>query len=357
MTTFAAAAWHKKKPFALALCSGWLALGLGGCETASSLFSPFASTPETPVAAQTAPPPVAQPAQIAIAPVIGPPEGVSSELLTQLSTDLQTRSIRVAASPTDKAAYTLRGYVVSSLEKKGNKAKISYIWDVTDESGKGVHRVSGEETAPAGNSKDPWSAVTPGVVKAITDKTVASIATWLPSQSSPAIASAATTTGANPAPKQSATPPASSETVAQQPATRPAPTTVTGSISKSGVVTAVVPEVVGAPGDGSTSLRQALQRELSRNGVTLANAPSPSSYKVEGKVAMGTGTNGKQPISIDWTVTDPTGKRLGTVSQKNDVPQGSLDGAWGKTADAAAAAAAQGIIKLLPQPTKTSSAN
>jgi uncharacterized lipoprotein YmbA len=340
----------------LALCAGWLALGLGGCETASNLFSPFTSTPETPVATQTAPPPVAQPAQIAIAPVIGPPENVSADLQTQLSTDLQTRSIRVAASPADKAAYTLRGYVVSSLEKKGNKAKISYIWDVTDESGKGVHRVSGEETAPAGNSKDPWSAVTPGVVKAITDKTVASIATWLPSQSAPVVATTATT-GANPAPKQSASPPASSEATAQQPAPRPAPNTVTGSIDKPGVVTAVVPEVVGAPGDGSTSLRQALQRELSRSGVTLANAPSPSSYKVEGKVAMGTGANGKQPISIDWTVTDPSGKKLGTVSQKNDVPQGSLDGPWGKTADAAAAAAAQGIIKLLPQPTQTSSAS
>ena len=67
---------------------------------------------------------------------------------------------------------------------------------------------------------------------------------------------------------------------------------------------------------------------------------------------MGVGKDGKQPITIDWSVTDPSGKKLGTVSQKNEVPQGSLDGAWGKTADAAAAAAAQGIVKLLPQPTQ-----
>ena len=70
---------------------------------------------------------------------------------------------------------------------------------------------------------------------------------------------------------------------------------------------------------------------------------------------MGTGKDGKPAITIDWNVSDPAGKKLGTVSQKNDVPQGSLDGAWGKTADAAAAAAAQGIIKLLPQSQKTSS--
>ena len=33
-------------------------------------------------------------------------------------------------------------------------------------------------------------------------------------------------------------------------------------------------------------------------------------------------------------MSDPHGKKLGTVSQKNEIPEGSLDGAWGKTADA-----------------------
>ena len=39
------------------------------------------------------------------------------------------------------------------------------------------------------------------------------------------------------------------------------------------------------------------------------------------------------------------GKKLGTVSQKNDIPEGSLDGAWGRTADQAAGAAVQGIAE------------
>ena len=66
---------------------------------------------------------------------------------------------------------------------------------------------------------------------------------------------------------------------------------------------------------------------------------------------IGAAKEGKQAIQIDWRVKDPQGKALGTVSQKNEIPEGSLDGTWGKTADAAAAAAAQGIVKLLPQPT------
>ncbi len=115
--------------------------------------------------------------------MIGPPENVSKELQAQLIADIERQNIRVAKSPGEQAEYTLRGYVVSSLEKKGAEAKISYIWDVTDGSGKGVHRVSGEETAPAGKSQDPWAAVTPPVVEAIATKTVSSLATWLPPHS------------------------------------------------------------------------------------------------------------------------------------------------------------------------------
>ncbi len=362
MTTFdTAAAWQKTKPIALALCVSWLAFGLAGCETAQSLFSssPFSSASETSTASVASPPPSpvsARPAQIAVAPVIGPPEAVSKELQSQLIADIERQNIRVAKSPGEAAQYTLRGYVVSSLDKKkGPRAKISYIWDVTDGTGKGVHRVSGEETAPAGKSQDPWTAVTPPVVEAITAKTVSSIAAWLPTQAPPAVASnansaglvqtaAVTPTSAAPHYSSSAPPP-------------PHNSPVTGSIAPPGSIRARVPSVSGAPGDGSTSLRMALQRELSRNGIALSDTPSPGTYTVEGRVAMGTSSDGKQPITIDWSVSDPSGKKLGSVSQKNEVPQGSLDGAWGKTADAAAAAAAQGILKLLPQKTQTSSAN
>jgi hypothetical protein len=91
-----------------------------------------------------------------------------------------------------------------------------------------------------------------------------------------------------------------------------------------------------------------MQRELNRNGIQLASGGAPA-YRIEGKVQVGAAKSGTQPIQIEWQVKDPRGNKLGTVSQKNDIPQGSLDGAWGQTADIAAAAAAQGVIKLLPQ--------
>jgi len=333
--------------------ASWMAFGLAGCETANSLTSSLFSSSgsDAPTASVASPPPMtAAPrgAQFAVAPVIGPPENVSSDLRNQLVASLERQNIRVAKSPDEKAEYTLRGYVVSSQEKKGNKSKISYIWDVTDASGKGVHRVSGEETAASGKSKDPWTAVTPDVVNSIASKTVTSVAGWMPGAGAGPVVAAGSQGGM--VQTAAATQPSAAYAA---PAKSPM---VTGSVGR-GPVKALVPSVVGAPGDGSSSLRAALQRELSRSGVTLAEGQSPDTYVVEGKVALGPGKDGKQPITIDWSVSDPSGKRLGTVSQKNEVPQGSLDGSWGKTADAAAAAAAQGIVKLLPQSMQKTSSN
>ena len=78
-----------------------------------------------------------------------------------------------------------------------------------------------------------------------------------------------------------------------------------------------------------------------------------AAYRVEGTVTVGEAKQGKQPIHIEWLVRDPQGKKLGTVSQRNEIPEGSLDGEWGPTATQAAGAAAQGIVKLLPQPKAT----
>jgi len=259
VTTFdTAAAWQKKKPIAFALFAGLLACGLAGCETAnsltSSLFSP--SSGDAPTASVASPPPLAasaRGAQIAVAPVIGPPENVSSDLRNQLLADMERQGIRVAKSPDEKAEYTLRGYVVSSLEKKGAKSKVSYIWDVTDANGKGVHRVSGEETAPSGKSKDPWTAVSPAVVQSIAQKTVASVASFMPGAGG-MVQTAAATPGASYATAAPSGPPRS-----------------TGSIGRTGSVKALVPTVTGAPGDGARSSRTSRPPDRSGAAARVRN--------------------------------------------------------------------------------------
>lgn len=375
MTTIdAAAAWRVRKSITVAVCAALVSFGLAGCESGSGLFANAGDPAATQLATPQAPA-ATQLAKISIAPVIGAPDTVAKQLQAQLTQSIEGQRITVAKTATDPAEYTLRGYVVSAREK--TRTKVSYIWDVTDQSGKRVNRITGEEVAVGPAQKDPWAAVTPQIVSNIAGKTASSIVAWLPTQTaSPAVAGAQPQTSVtspasgvpvatNAAPgTMGAAPLSPTQVVAQTPtaalpgaaaqAARPvAQGPTTGSIERPGAVSALVPSVTGAPGDGSVALTSALQRELTKSGIPLASSASPQTYIIEGKVAVGEGQNGKQPIQIDWNVKDPTGKKLGTVSQKNEIPQGSLDGTWGKTADAAASAAAQGIIKLLPGQTKT----
>ncbi len=358
MTTICdTAAWRNKKPVTLAVLAAIIGIGLGGCETSSNLFGSSSGEATPAVADQLLAPVNGQMAKIAVAPLLGPPDTVNKMFLSQLGSAIEKQKITVAKAPTDKSEYTLRGYVVSANEK--GKTKVSYIWDVTDRTGKQVNRISGEEVVAPGASKDPWSGVTPQVVDLISNKTAGSIATWLPTQGQSA-AVAATAPVAPPASGATNLQPVAPIAAAPAPLVTPvaaaapagaAPGPTTGSIGREGVTT-MVPSVTGAPGDGGNSLTNALQEELRKNGVPLTTTASAQTYKVEGKVSVGQGKDGKQPITIDWHVKDPTGKKIGTVSQKNEIPQGSVDGAWGQTATAAAEAAAKGIIKLLPPPTK-----
>lgn len=338
-TNHAAAATRLQKRFALAALTALAGLALAGCSSSTDVLG---GNNQIATPAATPPPPVVG-SRVAIAPVIGAPDAIATQLSAQLTDAVEKQRVAVAKTPGDKADYTLRGYVVAAKEKAGTK--LSYIWDVTDGAGKRVNRITGEETVEAAAAKDPWASISPPVLQKVAEKTAASLGAWLPGQTQAAVAG---NTPAGVGATQTAAAPTQPAAGRQQVASAPSGPT-TGSIAREGSLVALVPSVTGAPGDGSTALTGAIQRELTRNGVALADQAGQGTYRVEGKVKVGETRDGKQPIQIDWDVKDPQGKKLGTVSQKNEVPQGSLDGAWGKTADAAAAAAAQGILKLMPQ--------
>jgi hypothetical protein len=363
-TIDSAAAWGIRRKALLAALIAGLGVGLGGCETGASLFGGGSTAaPDASIAAQT-PPPVAETAKIAVAPVFGPSETIAKSLHGQMVAAIEQQKITVAKSPTDKSEYTLRGYFLSS--KKGNKTSISYVWDVTDPTGKRLNRIAGEELVASASGRDPWTSVTPQVGEKITSKTASNLATWLPTvaPASPPAAGGAIpppTSGAAPnngnIPMASASPPVSGPVSGPMPpsgatatpavAAGPAvPPTATGSIGRDGVA-AMVPTVTGAPGGGSVELTNAIQQALTKNGVKLG-AGNGQAYRIEGRVIVGQVANGKQPIEIEWQVKDPSGKKLGTVSQKNNVAAGSLDGPWGKTADMVADAAVKRIVELLP---------
>jgi hypothetical protein len=263
--------------------------------------------------------------KIAVAPIIGTPPQVAEDLTTALVAAGKDRKLTLLPGG-DKANYTLRGYLVASSEAKGSK--ISYIWDVTDAQGSRVARVSGDEVVATRSGSDPWSGVDSAAIRSIAGKTTSQLAASLPRGGGGTASSVAATSEQAPATTASAS---SAGAVASP---------------KSGVL---VSPVSGAPGDGQRSLTIALKKRLYAGGVKLANGPAVNVYMVKGSVRLADASGGKQSIRIDWQVLDPNGKKLGTVSQQNMIPQGSLNGPWGAIADAAAGAAASGIIKLLPK--------
>lgn len=319
-------------------------LALAGCESGGAVLPGGGNAP----LANISDPQTASPTNTAnsfqIVPVTGSPDNVSSGLQSKLIAKLQQKGLSVVPKGT-ASKYVLRGYIVASRESSGSK--LSYIWDVTDSAGKRLHRIKGSQVAGGKKGADPWSSVTPAVIDAIASKTADELAQWVPNATGSVPVASNAPAGSPGTYSNSAQSSGSPTTLAQ--AARTPTSGTTGSIGATGPASAMVPAVTGAPGDGGVALTSAIQRELSRNGVSLASVPAANTYRVQGNVAIGQSQDGKQPIQIDWTVVDPSGKKLGTVTQKNQVPQGTLDGAWGKTADAAASAAAQGILKLLPK--------
>jgi hypothetical protein len=316
-------------------------LALGGC--GGSSFSLFQSAGNTPPEAQSKAVSETPMARVAVNSIVGPPDALGRQLHQDFTSALQRQRVAVAPGKDERADFNLRPYILAAKEKNGTK--VSYVLDVSEPSGKRVNRFAGEEIVPASPTQDPWAAITPAVAEAIAAKATGSFVAWLPNgRSSPAVADAGSAPAGVGVPRAEAAP---------RPAGKKGPAlastqTTTGSIGRDGALTAVVPSVKGAPGDGSTSLTAAIQRELQTKGVALADRPTSGAYRVEGAVTLGGSRDGKQPIQIEWVVRDPNGKKLGTVSQKNDIPEGSLDGPWGKVADQAAGAAVQGILKLLP---------
>ena len=111
----------------------------------------------------------------------------------------------------------------------------------------------------------------------------------------------------------------------------------------------VVEAGAGAPGDGDQSLPRALAYVMESAGVSVLDQPDGSAPLVAAKVTVKPVAGAQQDVKIVWTVTNAGGKSIGTVSQENTVPAGSLDGAWSDAAAAVAGAAGDSVRGLVAQ--------
>jgi hypothetical protein len=291
--------------------------------------------------------------------IIGAPPDITNKLTDEVNSAAKERQINVVASEKE-ADYSVRGYLVAAPDSKGTK--LSYIWDVSDKSGKRVRRIQNDEIVDGRKGGDPWSAVDDSALKKIALRTTSELSDWLTKQASSGAGSAkvASSSASTPSPAPTARtirPASAAQPVSVTPAEATPVTAAMTPVSSQaaaapvGAAVTYVPPVTGAPGDGQSALADAMKRHLTQQGVKLAEGHSAGAYTVTGSVQMGAAESGEQPITIRWFVKDPSGKSLANaVVQRNKVPAGSLDGSWGQIADLAAGEAARKIAELLPKP-------
>jgi hypothetical protein len=291
---------------------------------------------------------------VAVSQAEGVPQKYASKVNEQLSASIKAKGVPIVEA--SDAQYVVKtSFAAKPDAKKGTK--VAYTADVTDKAGNKVRTITGEVVVSDKHGGDSWNHVTEDGLKQAAAKSANDVAAWIENPIAPvAVATAAPANAkvaAKAAPKQKE-PAATAETASlasavEVPVPTKAKTTVVAAAPAE--VVAVVPAVNGAPGDGKTSLADAMKRALKGQGIKLVTATKPGAYKIQGQVELGEAQNGQQPITIRWAVIDPSGKQMEkTVVQNNKITAGSLDGNWGEIADQAAGAAASEVTKLLQKP-------
>jgi len=105
---------------------------------------------------------------IAFESVDGPPRPVFDRLVSALSAEAETRNLPVV-SHTGPAAYRVRAYLATYVEKKKKQATLAWTWEVFDRDMNRAFRLSGEE--PLGTARaDVWSQCDDALLRRIASR-------------------------------------------------------------------------------------------------------------------------------------------------------------------------------------------
>jgi hypothetical protein len=156
-----------------------------GTET-TPVRPPAARTPTHTSVPSTSTP--AQPQQAAaigrtrlqIAPIVGAPVEAAAPLTEQLQNQARQRGITLAGSADQSATLVLKGYF--SVLTEGKDATVIYVWDIYDPAGNRLHRINGQQSAPAANGAEGWAGVAPATMQAIANTTIDQFSSWLGSR-------------------------------------------------------------------------------------------------------------------------------------------------------------------------------
>lgn len=301
---------------------------------------------------------------VSISAIDGAPKAAVDRMASQLYTESKHRGFTTTVGQKSRSSIIMKGHLTAASTLNGTT--VIYVWDVRAPNGASTHRISGEETIPGGSAfSDPWSAVDDSALQRIAAKTADELSLFISQlgfdvrmanvpppadmliDQADSIQTASIVDGYRPRVES-----APADPVAVTPATQtqpPASQTFdpTKSKPKKQADAIAVPAVVGARGRGNSELSAAMRHAMSAAGVPVIKKRRQGAITVAGTVKLSPPAGSQQTVELSWRVLDAKGDVLGTITQKNQVPSGSLDNGFGPNAKLAAQAAASGIFKLL----------
>ena len=120
-------------------------------------------------------------ATVAFESIDGPPQAQFRTLVQDLDSEAQARRLAVMARG-QSSAYRVRGYLAATVNR--GKTTISWVWDVFDRAEQRALRITGSETAKAGQGRG-WQAADGAMMQRIAKSSMDELAAFL---TSPAVA-------------------------------------------------------------------------------------------------------------------------------------------------------------------------
>lgn len=113
---------------------------------------------------------------VQFAPIVGATVESVTPLSKELSARAQQRGIKVVAANDPSTTLLMKGYFSALTDN--SQTTVIYVWDVLDPAGNRLHRIEGQQKAPAGHGQG-FAAVTDDTMRAIADQTIDQLVAWL----------------------------------------------------------------------------------------------------------------------------------------------------------------------------------
>ncbi len=149
-------------------------LGLAACQ--GNPAPPVAIGTPAPTAQNLAPTTPDGKATIAFEPFTGAPGNIADELSKAIGNQAREQGLVLVRRIGAPSTYRVNGYLSATGEP--SSATIFYVFDIVDNSGRRLKRISGTETI-SGTSGDPWEAVDSGALERIANRSTVEMAAWL----------------------------------------------------------------------------------------------------------------------------------------------------------------------------------